>query len=141
VRADPAEIDVETFYNLMIDHTREAGCELVSDLVESVSPTDGGDGFVVEPQEGDPVTARRVVAATRYDGEYMRGLDDAAMFTTVEEGSEQHEIFDREYAEMDGKTPIDGLSVASPSSETGQQAIIAAGRGSRVALRLLADVR
>ncbi len=72
----PAGIDIETLYELMHDHAEDAGCEIVSDLVESIERPDENDGFVVIPQEGDPITAARVIAATRYDGEYLRGLGD-----------------------------------------------------------------
>ncbi|MFC6837974.1 NAD(P)/FAD-dependent oxidoreductase [Halomarina ordinaria] len=138
----PAGIDIETLYELMHDHAEEAGCEIVPDLVESVDRADDGDGFVVEPQEGDAVTARRVVAATRYDGEYMRGLDDeSAMFEAYEYDGETHETFDGEYADHDGTTPVDGLYVASPSTEADRQAIMAAGRGARVGLRVVEDAR
>lgn len=143
----PAGIDVETFYGLLHDHVERAGTELVADLVESVESVegrdDGADGtcFRVTPREGDPVTARRVVAATRYDGEYLRGLDDdAAMFETREHGGEVHERFDREYADPDGTTPVDGLYVATPS-EADRQAVTAAGRGARVGKRVVADAR
>jgi threonine dehydrogenase-like Zn-dependent dehydrogenase len=138
----PAGIGIETLYDLMHDHAEEAGCELVADLVESVDRADGGEGFVATPQEGDSVTARRVVAATRYDGEYLRGLDDeSAMFETYEHDGETHEHFDREYAGHDGTTPVDGLYVASPSTEADRQAIVAAGRGARVGLHVVEDVR
>jgi choline dehydrogenase-like flavoprotein len=138
----PAGIDVETLYDLMYAHAETAGSEVVPDLVESVDRADDGAGFVVAPQEGDPVTARRVIAATRYDGEYLRGLgDDAAMFETYEHDGEAHEQFDREYADRDGTTPVDGLYVASPSDEADTQAIMAAGRGARVAHRVVADDR
>ncbi|PAU83903.1 thioredoxin reductase [Halorubrum salipaludis] len=143
----PGGIDVETFYDLLHDHVERAGAALVDDLVESVETraADGGDagteGFRVTPQEGEPVTARRVVAATRYDGEYLRGLDDDdAMFESHEHGGETHEHFDRGYADPDGTTPVDGLYVASPS-EAAQQAITAAGRGARVARRVVTDAR
>ncbi|WP_123619451.1 FAD-binding protein [Halorubrum sp. CSM-61] len=143
----PAGIDVETFYDLLHDHVERAGADLVDDLVESVEPVGGRDGdateprFRVTPQEGEPVTARRVVAATRYDGKYLRGLDDDdAMFETHDRGGETHEHFDREYADPDGTTPVDGLYVASPS-EAAQQAITAAGRGARVARRVITDLR
>ena len=136
----PAGIDIETLYKLIHDHAEEAGCEIVPDLVESVGQAD--DGFVVEPEEGDSVTARRVVAATRYDGEYMRGLnDDSAMFEEYEHDGEIHETFDSEYADHDGTTPVDGLYVASPASEADRQAIMAAGRGARVGLRVVEDAR
>ncbi|MFB6224680.1 MAG: NAD(P)/FAD-dependent oxidoreductase [Haloarcula sp.] len=138
----PAGIDIETLYELLHDHVETAGCEVVTDLVESVSRTDDGTGFVVEPQDSEPVTARRVVAATRYDGEYMRGLDDdAAMFKTYEHDGEERETFDGDYADHDGTTPVDGLYIASPSEGEDLQAIIAAGRGARVARRVVADAR
>jgi hypothetical protein len=138
----PAGIDIETLYELMRDHAETAGCEIVPDLVESLERTDHEDGVHVTPQEGDPVTTRRVVAATRYDGEYMRGLDDdAAMFETHEHDGEEHEHFDSEYAGHDGTTAVEGLYVASPSEEADTQAIMAAGRGTRVAHRVIADAR
>jgi len=138
----PAGIDIETLYELIHDHAETAGCEIVSDLVESVERTDHEEGFRVRPQGGDPVTARRVLAATRYDGEYMRGLDDeATMFETREHDGEEHEHFDSEYADRDGTTPVKGLYVASPSAEADTQAIMAAGRGARVAHRVIADAR
>ncbi|WP_254543072.1 NAD(P)/FAD-dependent oxidoreductase [Halomarina pelagica] len=137
----PAGVDIETLYGLMHDHAEEAGCEIVADLVESVERAEDGEGFIVKPQEGDPVTARRVVAATRYDGEYMRGLDDdAAMFEEYEHDGETHEHFDGEYADHDGATPVEGLYVASPSTED-RQALMAAGRGARVGLRVVEDAR
>jgi hypothetical protein len=136
----PAGIDVETLYGLMYEHAETAGCTVVPDLVGSVDRLED-DGFVVTPQEGDPVTARRVIAATRYDGEYMRGLDeDAAMFETSDHDGETRETFDDDYADHDGTTPVDGLYVASPSPED-TQAIVAAGRGARVARRVVADAR
>jgi len=138
----PAGIDVETLYELLHDHVERAGCALAADLVTSVDRTADGDGFVVSTQEGNRVTARRVVAATRYDGEYLRGLDDdGAMFETYEHDGEEHQTFDRTYAARDGTTPVDGLYVASPSEESDTQAIVAAGRGARVARRVLADGR
>jgi len=136
----PAGIDIETFYDLLHDHAEAAGCEFVPDLVESVERTDEA-GFHVTTREGDPVTARRVVAATRYDGEYMRGLDDdAAMFETHEHDGEEHEHFTKDYADHDGTTPVERLYVATPSDED-DQAIIAAGRGARVARSVIADAK
>jgi hypothetical protein len=135
----PAGIDIETMYDLIQDHAETAGCTFVSDLVESLEPIDGG--FVVDPQENVSVTARRVVAATRYDGEYMRGLDDdAVLFETYEHEGEQHETFDGSYADHDGTTPIDGLYIATPADVEDTQAIVAAGRGARVGRRVVGDV-
>ncbi len=135
----PAGIDIETFYDLIHDHAAEAGCDIVPDLVESV--TDSSDGFVVETQGERRVTAGRVVAATRYDGEYLRPLDEGAMFKTYEHAGETHEHFDQSYPDMDGETAVEGLYIASPAEETDHQAIVAAGRGARVGYTLVADVR
>lgn len=136
----PGGIDVETLYGLIHAHAEAAGCEIVSDLVESIDRADD-EGFVVDPQEGGSIAARRVIAATRYDGEYMRGLDDdEAMFETYEHDGEEEEYFDKGYADDDGTTPVSGLYVASPSEED-KQAITAAGRGARVAKRVIADAR
>jgi hypothetical protein len=138
----PGGIDVETLYGLMQDHAETAGCTVIPDRVESIDRLDDGDGFTIDRQEGETVSVRRVVAATRYGGEYLRGLDDdAAMFETYEHDGESSERFDREYADRDGTTPVDGLYVASPSPEADTQAIMAAGRGARVARRVIADAR
>ncbi|MFC7139649.1 FAD-dependent monooxygenase [Halosimplex aquaticum] len=155
----PAGIDVETFQELLRDHAREAGCTYVADLVESVrrgddADTDGtavadstdastGDDarFVVETQDGRRVVADRVVAATRYDGEYLRPLGGDEMFETHEHGGEEHEHFDRDYPDEDGRTEIEGLYVASPSGQRDVQAVVAAGRGAHVARTLLEDRR
>lgn len=134
----PGGIDIDTFYELIHDHAEAAGCEVVPDLVGSVERD--GYGFVVEPQERAPIEADRVIAATRYEPEYLRGLDDG-MFETFEHDGESRERFDREYPDRDGSTPVDGLYVASPSTEADTQAIMAAGRGARVAQRLIADAR
>ncbi|QLH81678.1 FAD-dependent oxidoreductase [Halosimplex pelagicum] len=146
----PAGVDIETFYELIHDHVAEAGATIRDDLVESVERVDGSEaggggsetsgGFVVEPQEGEPVTAERVIAATRYDGEYLRPLGGDAMFETHEHDGEEHEHFDKGYPDADGSTPIDGLYVATPS-DADAQAVVAAGRGAQAARTLLRDAR
>ncbi|SEW22598.1 NAD(P)/FAD-dependent oxidoreductase [Natrinema salifodinae] len=139
----PRGIDVETFLELARDHADQAGCRLRDDFVESVTALDGaGSGFRVEPQEGEPITARFVIAATKYDGEYLRGLDtDDALFVTEESGDEPVERFDRDYPDAEGRTPVDGLYVAGPLAGCGDQAIVAAGHGATVARALLRDRR
>ncbi|PCR91519.1 FAD-dependent oxidoreductase [Natrinema ejinorense] len=138
----PAGIDIETLYGLIHDHAEQAGCEIVADLVESLERSEDHQGFRVRTQDGDRVTARRVIAATRYDGEYMRGLDDeTAMFETFEYDGEEREHFDKSYAERDGTTPVNGLFVASPYGETGYQASMAAGRGTRVGITVVEAIR
>ena len=127
----PAGIDVGTLADLMESVER--------DDRDADEPETGG--FVVTPQEGEPVAVSRVIAATRYDGEYLRGLDDDdAMFEAHDHGGETREGFDREYADRDGTTPVEGLYVASPS-DADRQAVTAAGRGARVGKRVVADAR
>jgi hypothetical protein len=135
----PAGVGIERFYELMHDHAETAGCVVRSDLVESVERREGG-GFRVEPQDEEPVMTRRVIAAAKYDAEYLRAVDDGSMFVTESHGGEEHERFDREYPGPEGSTPVDGLYVASPSEDS-IQAITAAGHGTRVARRLLKDLR
>ncbi|NIC00398.1 NAD(P)/FAD-dependent oxidoreductase [Halobacterium sp. R2-5] len=136
----PAGIDVETFYALAHDHAEEAGCQVVEDLVESVERAD--DGFVLETQSGEPVRANRVVAATRYDADYLRPLDaDDEMYERHVHDGDEEEYFDRAYADGDGRTPIDGLYVASPVEEASRQAITAAGHGALVGKHVVGDVR
>jgi hypothetical protein len=137
----PNGIDIESFYGLMHDHAERAGCTVVPDLVEVVVRREGG-GFVIETQENRRMSARQVVAATRYDGEYLRPLDDdGTMFESYEHDGETHEHFAQSYPEDDGTTPVEGLYVASPSEKADKQAIMAAGWGARVAHRAIADAR
>jgi len=136
----PAGIDVETFYALAHDHAESEGCELVPEVVERVERAD--PGFVLETGNGRTTSAARVVAATRYDADYLRPLDDdGEMYETHAHDGEEAEFFDRTYADGDGRTPTDGLYVASPVEETSQQAITAAGHGALVGKHVVGDVR
>ncbi|AEH38255.1 thioredoxin reductase [Halopiger xanaduensis] len=138
----PCGIEIETFLELAQDHAEQAGCQLRNDLVESVSRLEDGEGFRLEPQEGESVTARFVVAASKYDGSYLRGLDDdESMFVTQEHDGGTAERFDRDYPDDDGTTPVDGLYVAGPLAGSGDQAIIAAGHGATVARTLIRELR
>lgn len=137
----PDGVDIETFCKLMHDHVERAGCEIVSDTVAVVrNGTD--EGFRVRTQDGRSVQTPCVVAATTYDGEYLRGLDsDEAMFDTHEHHGEAYEEFDHEYADANGRTPVEGLYVAGGLAGHGEQVQIAAGNGMTVGREILADVR
>ncbi|WP_339104650.1 NAD(P)/FAD-dependent oxidoreductase [Haloterrigena salinisoli] len=143
----PCGIDVERFLELAQTHAEEAGCRLREGLVESVvalEECENGEsgGFRLETQDDGTMTARFVIAATKYDGEYLRGLDDdEALFITEEKNGEQVERFDRNYPDTEGRTSVDGLYVAGPLAGCGDQAIIAAGHGATVARALLRDLR
>ncbi|RDZ55392.1 thioredoxin reductase [Haloferax sp. Atlit-6N] len=146
----PGGVDVETFYGLIHDHVEAAGCDLVPELVEAVEPAAGdetetadaaGPGFEVTTQDGETVTARRVVAAARYGGDFLEPLGDDEMFITYEYDGETRTKFDRDYADVEGRTAIDGLYVAAPVSEVNVQAIMSAGQGARVGRSVITDHR
>ena len=135
----PAGIDVETFSRLLHAHAEEAGCSVVPEMVETVERDE--DGFAVETAEGRRVTTKYVIAAAWYDGSYLQALDDGEMFEVHDHGDETHEGFDPDYADDDGRTPVEGLYVAAPSGERNVQTVIAAGHGAHVARSLLFDHR
>lgn len=138
----PAGIDVETFLGLLREHVHEAGARVVEDTVEAVRPADDGDRrFAVETTDGRRVRASAVVAATRYDGSYLRPLGGDEMFETHEHDGRERELFDRDYPDEAGRTPVDGLYVASPSGERDVQAVAAAGQGAHAARALVEDRR
>lgn len=143
----PGGVDVETFAALLRAQLEHAGARLIEDVVERVEPADGtgpadvGEPLQVTPLEGDPLTADRVVAAARYDATYLEPLCGEAAFETVEHHGETHRQFDRDYPGDGGRTPVEGLYVASPSDAADRQAVMAAGRGARVAHAVIEDVR
>jgi len=143
----PAGVEIDTFQDLMVAHVHEAGAERREELVESVtraaddSATDVESRFRVETQQGSKVETGAVIAAAWYDGSYLRGLDEPSMFEEHEHHGELQERFDPDYADADGRTPIDGLYVASPSGARSAQAIVAAGNGGHVARTLIEDRR
>ncbi|WP_181687071.1 FAD-dependent monooxygenase [Halorhabdus salina] len=136
----PDGIGVETLSTLLEDHAAEAGCEITPELVERVDRRPDGPGFLVETATGTTHTAARIIAATRYGGEYLRpALEDDA-FETLD-GNDGRGRLDRSYPDRDGATPVEGLYVASPSKAADRQAIVAAGRGARVGIAVVEAAR
>lgn len=136
----PGGVDVDAFHDLMHAHAETAGCEIVPEMVVSVERADEG-GFAVETGDGRRVLTEHVLAAAWYDGSYLRPLDDGAMFETHQHHGEMEERFDPDYPDEDGRTPIDGLYVASPADGRSAQAVVAAGNGAHVARSLIEDRR
>jgi len=144
----PAGIDIDSLYDRMHDHLQEVGADYVPDMVTTVrrpdesGVVDGESGFVVETQDDRTVTTRFVVAASWYDGSYLRSVAGDDAFELHDHGDgDEHEHFDSDYADHDGRTPVDGLYVAAPAGDENAQAIIAAGHGAQVARSLIEDVR
>ena len=142
----PAGIDVGTFQGLLADHLETAGAIPVEDSVVSIARTaaDAVDGarFVVETADDRRVRTDYVLAAAWYDGSYLEPLDDGdERFELHEHHGEEHERFDPDYPDDDGRTPVEGLYVASPAGGRSAQAVVAAGNGAHVARSLLEDHR
>ncbi|WP_313691865.1 thioredoxin reductase [Halorarum halobium] len=137
----PGGIDVGTFSDLLCAQIEAAGCTLIEDTVTSVTDAPDGEGFLVETGDGRRLETDRVVASAWYDGDYLRPLGGDAMFETHDHGDGEHEHFDPDYADDDGRTPVEGLYVAAPAGQHSVQAVVAAGHGAHVARSLLADRR
>ncbi|MFC7176588.1 FAD-dependent oxidoreductase [Halosegnis marinus] len=135
----PGGIDVGTLTDLLSDHVETAGATLVDDLVESVERDD--EGFRVATADGREPTASYVLAAAWYDGSYLRPVVGDDAFAVHEHHGEEHERFDPEFPERDGRTPVDGLYVAAPNGGRNAQAVVAAGQGAQVARSLIEDDR
>ncbi|GGM62494.1 thioredoxin reductase [Halarchaeum rubridurum] len=162
----PAGIDIETYRGLLHDHLETAGADLVADTVEAVEHADGdapatgsadgptgdagaddehgnesGAHFVVTTADGRTVRARHVVAASWYDGDYLRPVVGDDAYESHEHDGESHEHFDGDYPDADGRTDVAGLYVVAPAGQRNAQAVVAAGQGAHVARRLIKDVR
>jgi hypothetical protein len=114
----------------------------VGAVVRVTASADAGDadgGFVVETQDGRRVHTRYVLAASWHDGSYLRPVVGSDGFEVHDHGNQTRERLDPEYADADGRTPVDGLYVASPGGERSAQVVVAAGQGAHVARGLLAD--
>lgn len=145
----PAGIDIDSLYDRMHDHVETAGATYVADMVVSVTRPDADDGsdgerpgFLVETQDGRTVRTRFVIASTWYDGDYLRPLVGDEAFEVHDHGDgDEHEHFDADYPDADGRTAVEGLYVAAPNGQHNAQVIIAAGHGAQVARTLLQDGR
>jgi thioredoxin reductase (NADPH) len=132
-------IDPGTFLELGRAHARYEGCEIVNDLVVSVSENENSVGgnenesrsrFRLSTQDDRELSARYVIAASAYNADYLSD------FSFHESG--EHPV---ECDEATGRTPIDGLYVAGWLSGGPHQVIICAGHGARVAKAMIQDHR
>jgi len=137
----PAGVAPDDFTALAHAHVGEAGGAVVEQRVETVGRAQADARFVVETGAGEEHLATHVIAASWYDGSYLRGLDDGEMFEQQEHHGEVEERFDPAYPDEDGRTPVDGLYVASPAGARSAQAVVAAGHGAHVARCLVEDRR
>ncbi|WP_247731534.1 NAD(P)/FAD-dependent oxidoreductase [Halovivax limisalsi] len=137
----PGGVDARTYLELLREQAAEAGCTTVADRIVAVTPRaenpsvtpreDGSPeaGFVLEG-ENESYAARRVIAASWPDSEYLTPLDVGRR----QRGS-KHVV---QTAET-GRTAVDGVYAAGRIADEPHQAIVAAGHGSKVALAAVQD--
>ncbi|WP_158057324.1 FAD-binding protein [Halorussus halophilus] len=133
----PLGIDSRLFGLVAEEQAEEAGCEIREQKVTHVTPRDAEEGanagFDVEtdsPNDDGVLTARRVVAASWKDSDYLGDLD----VERIEDGSKQYVSVDDA-----GRTGVEGLYAAGRLAEQYHQAIVAAGHGAQVGLTLVHD--
>ncbi|MFC4436911.1 MULTISPECIES: NAD(P)/FAD-dependent oxidoreductase [Natrialbaceae] len=129
----PDGIDARHYLQLTREQARNAGAALELGRVTSVDPIDDTDlekGFVLETEGGDPLEARRVIAASWPNSDFLESLDVGRKqrgnkhFVSVDEG---------------GRTAVDGVYAAGRIADEPHQAIIAAGHGAKVGFAVIHD--
>ncbi|MDG5759254.1 FAD-dependent oxidoreductase [Natronococcus sp. A-GB1] len=129
----PDGIDARRYLQLTREQATNAGATFELGHVEGVTAIDETDldrGFVLETDGGDPLEARRVIAASWSDSDYLVPLDVGRLqrgnkhFVSVDEG---------------GRTAVDGIYAAGRIADEPHQAIIAAGHGAKVGFAVIHD--
>ncbi len=124
----PAGINARLLLRLMSEQAERAGCRFVD---AEVTRLDSGDeGFTVHTASGSRWSSEYVIAATKNEVSYLEHLEDV-------------EILDRGKlfvaTDGEGRTDVEGLYIAGRMARKPHQAIVAAGHGAEVAVRLLED--
>ncbi|MGH8469623.1 MAG: FAD-dependent oxidoreductase [Gammaproteobacteria bacterium] len=130
----PGGIEVAAFLDLARTQAADVGCEIVKERVTAVELAADGGRFVVRTREGTVFLADRFVAASTYDVEYLRALNEPALFDEAGE-------FRRAPLDAYGRTVVDGLYLAGPLAGIENEALVSAGQAAQMALGLIRDVR
>ncbi|WP_254763335.1 NAD(P)/FAD-dependent oxidoreductase [Natrinema marinum] len=129
----PDGVDARRYLQLSREQARSSGVAFELGRVTRVEPVDETDleaGFVLETEGGDPLEARRVIAASWSDSDYLVPLDVGRIqrgskhFVSVDEG---------------GRTAVDGVYAAGRLADEPHQTIVAAGHGAKVGLAAIHD--
>jgi thioredoxin reductase (NADPH) len=127
----PAGVNARQFLDLLAEQAETAGATQETATVERVARLEGDEaGFVVETAGGDRHETRYVVAATKNEASYLRGLDGVGF---LDRGKTFVDVDER------GRTGVDGLYAAGRLAEKPHQAAVCAGHGAEVAVTLLED--
>jgi hypothetical protein len=136
----PGGIEVSTFLDLAWAHAEDAGCQMAREKVAHIEHAERDNatrclsGFVVTTHNDTSLYADRIIAASVYDADYLRGIGQDELFDVAG-------VFDSTRVRDGGRTPIEGLYVAGPLAGVESQALISAGHGASVALALVGDAR
>ncbi|ELY94676.1 FAD-dependent pyridine nucleotide-disulfide oxidoreductase [Natrialba chahannaoensis JCM 10990] len=129
----PDGVDARRYLQLARDQARNAGVTFELGLVTSAKlreDTDPEAGFILETDGGEPIEARRIVAASWSDSEYLVPLDVGR----TQRGSKHFVAVDDA-----GRTAVDGVYAAGRLAGEPHQSIVAAGHGSKVGLAVIHD--
>ncbi len=129
----PDGIDARRYLQLTREQARNAGAAFELGYVTRVEPRDESDleaGFVLETEGGDPLEARRVIAASWSNSDYLVPLDVGR----IQRGSKHYVSVDEA-----GRTAVDGVYAAGRIANEPHQSIVAAGHGAKVGLAAIHD--
>ncbi len=131
----PDGVDARRYLHLVREQARNAGATFELGRVTRVeahgnAETDADAGFVLHTAGGEPIAARRVIAASWADSDYLTPLDVGR----TQRGS-KHFIA----ADEAGRTAVDGVYAAGRIAEEPHQTIVAAGHGAKVGLAVIHD--
>jgi thioredoxin reductase len=124
----PAGVNARQFLDLAREGAERAGAEFRTAEVTAVEALDGG--FAVETADGDRHHSEYVVAATKNEVGYLRGIDGVGI---LDRGKEYVDTDER------GRTGVEGLYAAGRLAAKPHQAVVCAGHGAEVAVTLLED--
>lgn len=139
----PAGVNSLTFLDMLDAQAQRNGVEFREGAVEALdrdsgpdttgdsSDSDGSDrGFVASLADGGELRARRAIAASWSDTDYLTGL-----------GVDVRTAGSKQFIQSDGsgRTTVDGLYAAGRLTEQYHQAIVSAGHGAQVAITLIHD--
>lgn len=124
----PAGVNSRLLLDMMADQAARSGCERREARVTDIEPT--GDGFTVETQSDETLTATYVIAATKNTVDFIADIDGI-------------DILDRGKTFVDtderGRTGVDGLYAAGRLAHQPYQTIIVAGHGASVGVAVIED--
>ncbi|MFC7098546.1 NAD(P)/FAD-dependent oxidoreductase [Halobaculum marinum] len=124
----PAGVNPRLFANMLREQAERNGAEIRSGHVEGVTGEAGA--FTAAVDDGNAVTAARVVAASWADADYLDGLGVAVRDAGSKRYVEDHDL---------GRTSVDGVYAAGRIAERYHQAVVAAGHAAEAAITLLHD--